>query len=133
MDDFFTFSGHLDTELVIWVKKLEIWLNLSQGGGGSLFEDGQLSMILFWLTWNMDPSLHCLILCKISNFLTGRGYPMSKWPEKKIKVWLLGLYLGSEFGKRTNLGAKTPNLRFLGLNFSKLSLSLSPLSANFQL
>ena len=40
--------------------------------------------------------------------------------------------MGSEFGKRTNLGAKTPNLRFLGLSFSKLSLTLSPIWADFQ-
>ena len=40
--------------------------------------------------------------------------------------------MGSEFGKRTNSGAKTPNLRFLGIKFSKLSLTLSPLWANFQ-
>ena len=44
----------------------------------------------------------------------------------------MGLNLGSEFGKRTNSGAKTPNLRFFGLSFSKLSLTLSPLWANFQ-
>ena len=56
MDDFLTFSGHSDTELPIWVIKLEIWLNLSQEGGGSLFEHDQLSMIPFLLTWiNPNP------------------------------------------------------------------------------
>ena len=48
-------------------QKLEIWLNLSQGGGGSLFEHGQLSMILFWLTWNMDPSLPRSLLQRVAN------------------------------------------------------------------
>ena len=81
-----TFSCHSDTGLAIWVKKLEIGLNSSQEVRGSLFALGKLSMILFWLTWNMDPPLHCLIFCKISNFLIGRGCPMSKWPEKKIKL-----------------------------------------------
>ena len=89
MDDFLTFSGHSDTKLAIWLKKLEIWHNLSQGGEGSLFEHGQLFMILFWLTLNMDPPLHCLIFCQISDFLTEKGCSMSKWPEKTNKFDLV--------------------------------------------
>ena len=102
MDDFFTFSGHSHTELAIWVKKLEIWLNLSQGGGGSLFEHGQLSMILFWLTLNMEPPLHCLIFFQISNFLISLAFSMSKWPEKNI-ILFENFYSASEKLKRIEI------------------------------
>ena len=49
------------------------------------------------------------------------------WQGRALPAELLSLII-----KRTNSGAKTPNLRFLGLNFSKLSLTLSTLWANFQ-
>ena len=42
-DNLLTFSGHLDTEGPIPVRKFDLWLSWSQQGGGSLFDHGQLS------------------------------------------------------------------------------------------
>ena len=112
------------------VKKLGIGLNFIEIRVGPMFVL-RIQEHLNQVTQDLWPPLLWLKYCQNSNCLTKTAHVISKWPEK-IKVWLLGLYLGSDIGKRTNLGAKTPNLRFLGLNFSKLSLTLSTLWANFQ-
>ena len=123
-------SGHLGVVQQTQVKKLGIGLNFIEIRGGPMFVL-RIQEHLNQVTQDLWPPLLWLKCCQNSNCLTKTAHVMSKWPEK-IKVWLLGLYLGSEFGKRTNSGAKTPNLRFLGINFSKLSLTLSRLWANFQ-
>ena len=82
------------------------------------------------VTQDLWPSLLWVDCCQSSNCLTKTDHFMSKWPEK-IKVLLLGLYLGSEFGKRTNSGAKGQNTQsqIFGLDFFKISLNpLPPLS-----
>ena len=122
--------GHLGVVQHTQVKKLGIGLNFIEIRGGPMFVL-RIQEHLNQVTQDLWPPLLWPKCCQNSNCLTKTAHVMSKWPEK-IKVWLLGLYLGSEFGKRTNSGAKTPNLRFLGINFSKLSLTLSLLWANFQ-
>ena len=82
MVNFFTFSGHSDTEQLTPVKKSDLWLSLSQQGGGSLFDLGQLSMTSIWLNQNMAPPPSWLKLCQISNFLAVVHFSTSKWPEK---------------------------------------------------
>ena len=87
MDNVLIFSGHLDTEEPISVKIFDLWLSWSQQGGGSLFDHGQLSMTSIWLNQNMGPPPSWLKLCQISNFLTHVASPVSKWPEKKSKIY----------------------------------------------
>ena len=127
---FVLIPGHWGVVQHMQVKKLGIGLNFIEIRVGPMFVL-RIQEHLNQVTQDLWPPLLWLKCCQNSNCLTKTAHVMSKWPEK-IKVWLLGLYLGSEFGKRTNSGAKTPNLRFLGINFSKLSLTLSLLWANFQ-
>ena len=94
-DNLLTFSGHLDTEGPIPVRKFDLWLSWSQQGGGSLFDHGQLSMTSIWLNQNMGPPPSWLKLCQISNFLAGVHFSTSKWPEK-IWIWFASLYQDSE-------------------------------------
>ena len=95
MDKLLTFSGHLDTEEPIPVKKFDIWLSWSQQGGGSLFDHGQLSMTSIWLNQNMGPPPSWLKLCQISNFLAVVHFSTTKWPEKNW-IWFASLYQDSE-------------------------------------
>ena len=59
---FYFFSSHSDTELATWDKRKMNLPQFEPVKWGSLFEHGQLSMILFWLTWDMDQPLHCTTL-----------------------------------------------------------------------
>ena len=81
-DNLLTFSGHLDTEEPIQVRKFDLWLSWSQQGGGSLFDHGLLSMTSIWLNQNMGPPPSWLKLCQISNFLAVVHFSTFKWPKK---------------------------------------------------
>ena len=52
-------------------------------------------MTPLWLNQSMNPPLHWLSFCQISNFLTDLALSMSKWPEKK-RIWPASFYYGSE-------------------------------------
>ena len=122
---------HLGVVQHTQVNKFGIGLNFIQIRGGPMFVF-RIQEHLIQVTQDLWPPLLWLKCCQSSNCLTRTAHVMYKWPGN-IKVWLLGLYLGSEFGKRTNSGAKTPNLRFLVLKISRFHLILSSLWAYFQI